>query len=228
MSTLPPALFAFLSELAQNNEREWFQANKKRYERDVKGPALAFIEDFQGPLADVSPHFLAVPKAQGGSLFRIYRDTRFSKDKTPYKTNTGLQFRHERTAKDVHAPGFYLHIEPGACGVGCGLWMPPNPVLNTLRTQIVEQADRWAALKEEVAAAGFLFMDSDKDLKRVPRGFDRDHVHADDLRRKSLAIHSPFPDEAVCAEDFADQLAARFAQAAPLVAFTCEALGLPF
>ena len=115
-----PRTFAFLSELAASNNREWFRANKSRYDDDVKEPALRFISDFSEPLKGISPHFRADPRANGGSLFRIYRDTRFSKDKSPYKTATGIHFRHE-AAKDAHAPGFYLHIQPGNCAVGMRL-----------------------------------------------------------------------------------------------------------
>ena len=99
-----PELFSFLEDLAANNDREWFAANKRRYEEHLLEPALAFIEDFAPRLEQISPHFRADPRPNGGSLFRIYRDTRFSKDKTPYKTNVGIHFRHER-AKDAHAPG---------------------------------------------------------------------------------------------------------------------------
>ena len=102
-----PALFAFLRELKDHNDRAWFNANKARYEEEIKEPALAFIEDFGYRLPEVAPHLTADKR----SLFRIYRDTRFSKDKTPYKTHVGIQFRHERN-RDVHAPGFYLHLEP--------------------------------------------------------------------------------------------------------------------
>ena len=102
-------LFIFLKDLAENNNREWFKANKDRYDEDVKEPALAFVQAFSAKLEKLSPHFRADPRANGGSLFRIYRDTRFSKDKSPYKTYTGIQFRHY-AAKDAHAPGFYLHL----------------------------------------------------------------------------------------------------------------------
>src|SRR5262245_18610926 len=106
------ALFAFLSDLRQNNDRDWFAASKSRYERDCLEPALAFIEDFAVDLEAISPHFRADPRPVGGSLFRIYRDTRFAKDKTPYKTNIGIHFRHE-AASNAYAPGFYLHLAPG-------------------------------------------------------------------------------------------------------------------
>jgi uncharacterized protein (TIGR02453 family) len=116
-----PSLFTFLRELAENNNREWFQDNKSRYEQHVKDPALRLIADFGPRLKKISPHFRADPRAVGGSLFRIHRDTRFSKDKSPYKTHTGIQFRHE-LGKDAYAPGFYLHLEPGQVFCGVGSW----------------------------------------------------------------------------------------------------------
>src|ERR1051325_7956607 len=90
-----PELFSFLGDLRANNNREWFAANKQRYEEQLLEPALAFIEAFAPRLEKISPHFRADPSPSGGSLFRIYRDTRFAKDKTPYKTNLGIHFRHE-------------------------------------------------------------------------------------------------------------------------------------
>ena len=108
-----PKTFRFLKDLADNNDREWFAENKARYEDVVKEPALRFIHDFAAALRKVSPHFHAGPR----SLFRIHRDTRFSKDKSPYKTAVGVHFRHER-AKDAHAPGFYFHVAPGEVFLG--------------------------------------------------------------------------------------------------------------
>ena len=100
---ITPKLFSFLRDLKNNNDREWFEANKDRFEEEVRSPLLAFIDDFAEPLYKISPHFRADARKSGGSLFRIYRDVRFSKDKTPYKTHAGVHFRHER-AKDAHAP----------------------------------------------------------------------------------------------------------------------------
>ena len=107
-----PELFAFLRDLKANNDRVWFARNKERYENDVRGPALDFVADFAPHLEKISPHFVADPRPSGGSLFRIHRDTRFSKDKSPYKPYVGMRFSHE-AAKDAHAPGFYLHLAPG-------------------------------------------------------------------------------------------------------------------
>ena len=133
---LRPELTKFLRQLAKNNNREWFQKNKERYEGEVRDPLLRFVEAFGPRLQKISPHFVADPKKMGGSLFRIYRDTRFSRDKSPYKTFCGVQFRHER-AKDVHAPGFYLHIQPDEVFVGVGLWHPEGDTLRLIRDAIV-------------------------------------------------------------------------------------------
>ena len=131
-----PSLFKYLRDLKNNNERPWFKANKARYEEELRGPMLRFIEDFAPHLEKISVHFLADARPVGGSLFRIYRDTRFAKDKTPYKTHAGAHFRHVR-AKDVHAPGFYLHMEPGNVFMGAGIWHPDNPTLGKIREAIV-------------------------------------------------------------------------------------------
>ena len=118
-----PALFEFLSELADNNNREWFQDNKARYERDVRDALVHFVADFGDRLHEISPHMVADPRLSGGSIFRIYRDVRFSKDKSPYKTNAGMHFRHE-VGREVHGPGLYLHLQPGMVFAGAGIWRP--------------------------------------------------------------------------------------------------------
>lgn len=133
-------LFQFLAELSLNNDRTWFNANKARYERDVKQPLLAFIEDFQVPLKRINPHFVADPRPAGGSMFRIYRDTRFGKDKTPYKTHAAAHFRHDATG-DVHTPGFYLHLEPMNVMCGAGIWKPDGPTLLRIREAIAAKPE---------------------------------------------------------------------------------------
>ena len=123
---ISPKLFRFLSDLEENNNRDWFEENRDRFEGDLREPLLGFIEDFSEHLEKISPHFVADPRKSGGSLFRIFRDVRFSKDKTAYKTNAGIHFRHER-AKDAYAPGFYLHLDPKESFVGVGIWHPDAP-----------------------------------------------------------------------------------------------------
>lgn len=120
-----PASLNFLKELAANNHREWFNAHKKTYETALRDPYLQLIADLAAPLATISPHFVADPRPVGGSLFRLYRDTRFAKDKTPYKTWAGAKFFHERSRElSGDVPVFYLHVEPGSSFVGGGLWHP--------------------------------------------------------------------------------------------------------
>ena len=114
-----PALFEFLEQLADHNNRPWFQANKERYEQEVLEPAMTFIRAFQPRLKRISPCFVASDRRLGGSLMRVYRDTRFSKGGEPYKTNVGIQFRHEH-GRDIHAPGFYVHLAPGECFLARG------------------------------------------------------------------------------------------------------------
>ena len=137
-----PTLFEFLEELADNNNRPWFQENKGRYEREVLEPALAFIRAFQPRLQRISPYFVASDRRIGGSLMRVYRDTRFVKDGEPYKTNVGIQFRHE-LGRDIHAPGFYVHIAPGECFLAVGLWRPEPEPFGQIRQAIAEWPDRW-------------------------------------------------------------------------------------
>ena len=134
------ASFRFLKKLEKNNDRDWFAEHKQDYEDLVRSPALDFITDMIDGLASISPHFVAMPKKMGGSLMRVHRDVRFGKDKSPYKTNVGIQFRHE-LGKDVHAPGFYLHIEPGNNFVGAGIWRPDSQTLATIRTAIINKGN---------------------------------------------------------------------------------------
>jgi uncharacterized protein (TIGR02453 family) len=218
-----PELFAFLSELADNNDRDWFNANKDRYEAHVLEPALAFIEDFGFRLQEISSHFRAEPRRVGGSLFRIYRDTRFAKDKSPYKTNTGMHFRHER-AKDAHAPGYYLHLAPGEVFAGAGIWHPPAPALTAIREAIVRDPDGWSGAKQ--LGAG-LEVRGDA-LKRVPSGFDKDHPHAEDLKRKDFFAWGRLSEKEVIAPGFLDQYTQLCGSAAPLMRFLCRALEVPY
>jgi uncharacterized protein (TIGR02453 family) len=141
-TSFSPKLFQFLKDLARNNDRDWFRENRNRYETDVKDPALRFVAAFASPLRKVSPHFVADPRPVGGSLFRIHRHTRFARAKSPYKTHVGIHFRHAR-GKDVHAPGFYLHLEPGNVFLGAGIWHPETKTLLRIREAIVDDPTGW-------------------------------------------------------------------------------------
>jgi uncharacterized protein (TIGR02453 family) len=128
----PKSFFAFLRQLARNNDRAWFEANKARYKDDVVAPMSDFIAAMAPRLAKISSHYVADPRPHGGSMFRIYRDTRFSKNKRPYKEHAACQFRHE-AGRDAHAPGFYVHLAPKEVRIGGGIWLPPVPELRAIR-----------------------------------------------------------------------------------------------
>jgi uncharacterized protein (TIGR02453 family) len=221
-----PALFKFMRDLAANNDREWFAANKDRYVNDLKDPALRFIVDFGGCLVKISPQFLADPRPNGGSLFRIYRDIRFSKDKRPYKGHTGLHFRHT-AGKSAHTPGFYLHLQPGESFVGVGLWRPDSPTLKLIRNALVEDPGLW---KKAVGGKKFRtdFKVSGESLKRPPKGFDPDHPLIDVLKMKDFTAFAPLTQKQVTAPGFVDEFAGLCKSGSSLVKFLCEAIGQPY
>ena len=219
-------LFSFLDDLRANNDRAWFTASRARYESAVLEPALAFIEDFAPRLAAISLHFRADARASGGSLFRIHRDTRFSKDKTPYKTNIGIHFRHD-SARDAHAPGFYLHLEPGAAFFGCGIWRPDGPTTVRIREAIVDDPAGWTRATRSKTFTSRLRLDGDQ-LKRPPAGLDPAHPLIDDLRRKDFIGIAPLSQSGACAPDFIADYDELCRLAAPLARFLCQALELSF
>jgi uncharacterized protein (TIGR02453 family) len=221
-----PSIFQFLEQLADNNNRSWFQANKWRYEGEVLEPSLAFIRAFAPKLKKLSPHFVASDRRVGGSLMRIYRDTRFAKDKTPYKTNVGIQFRHE-SGKDVHAPGFYVHIAPGECFLAMGVWRPDPESLRLVRQAIVDHPDRWQRASNDRKFRARFQLDGDS-LKTPPRGFPADHPLIEDLKRTDFAGLQVLGEQDVLESDFIDATAESFAASRLLMRFLCDALHVPF
>jgi uncharacterized protein (TIGR02453 family) len=209
-----PGLFSFLRELKKNNNRDWFAEHKKRYEEQAKEPMNRFIADFEPVLAKISKNFR-------GSQFRIYRDTRFAKDKSPYKTHVAAHFRHRATQNDVHAPGFYLHIEPGSVWMGAGLWHPDGPSLKKVRDAMVAKPAVWKKATTKLELHGDA-------LKRPPRGYDPEHELAADLKRTDFVCMSELSEKVALAPDFLDRFAATCKQAAPLCRFLTTSLKLPF
>ncbi|HEY6598135.1 MAG TPA: DUF2461 domain-containing protein [Pseudomonadales bacterium] len=221
-----PSLLGFLDELKHNNERDWFAQNKDRYESLVREPALDFIVAM-GPHFDrFAPQFEAVAKKMGGSLMRVFRDTRFGRDKTPYKTNVGIQFRHAQ-GKDVHAPGYYMHIEPGGHFIGAGLWHPEPDALAGIRNAIVERPKVWKNARDAAALRRIYTLDGGA-LKRPPRGFPSDHPLVEDLKRTDFIATASIDDDELFRKDFAARVAKKFEAATPLMSFLCRAVGVPF
>ncbi len=220
------ATFGFLDEIAANNNRAWFDANKLRYEAVVREPALTFIAAMAPMLERFAPSFRAEPRKAGGSLMRVFRDTRFSRDKTPYKTNIGIQFRHF-LGKDVHAPGFYLHVAADECFLGAGCWHPEADALGRIRHLIATDPKRWFAARDDRKFGGHWTLAGDA-LTRPPRGHSADHPALDDLKRKDFIALAPLSVDAVTSPGLPKLAGGRFADAAPLMRFLCEALGVPY
>ncbi len=216
----------FLEELAANNNRDWFGEHKARYEEQVLDVALRFIQSMQDPLEDIAPHFVAMPTRVGGSLMRVYRDTRFSKNKTPYKTNIGIQFRHEQ-AKDVHAPGYYVHIDPDQVFIGVGMWRPDSEPLRGIRERIASRPAEW---RRVVNASRFKrhFSLGGESLKRPPRGFDADHECIEDLKRKSFIAVKDMTVADSIGPQFQRKVETAFKAGGDYMQFLCKAVGVPF
>ncbi|MCY2928963.1 MAG: TIGR02453 family protein [Planctomycetota bacterium] len=223
----PPETVKFLVALEKHNDRPWFQANKARYEQFVRGPALAFIEAMGPRLEKISLFIDADPSPNGGSLRRIYRDTRFGGDKQPYKTNIGIQFRHER-GDDIHAPGFYFHIDPKEFFICCGMWRPDSATLTAVRTRIAERPDAWKLARDDkgfVKTWGQLTGDR---LKRPPRGFDPAGPYIEDIQFKDYLGLVDLPREQLGSPKLPDVIAKILAAGSPLMKFLCDALALPY
>ncbi len=221
-----PELFGFLQELEVNNNREWFLANKERYEDDVRHAGLRFISDFGPHLRKISPNFVADPRPVGGSMFRIYRDVRFSKDKSPYKTAVGIQFRHKKR-RDVHSPGFYLHLEPDASFAGVGIYHPDGATLRKIREFLVENPERW---KRTIGGKRFreIYELGGASLKRAPKGYDPNHPMIEDLKRKDFIGFAMIPDSGITAKGFLAEYTRMCRSGAPLVEILCEAVGVSY
>lgn len=210
--------FAFLKTLKSHNTREWFTEHKAQYQREVEAPALAFVDAFAPKLKKISPRFVADPRRVGGSMFRIYRDTRFSHDKTPYKTHVGLHFWHD--AKDLEGPpSFYLHLSPGECFGGGGCWRPDPATLRKIRLHMTDAPKEWKAvlgMKMEIEGST---------LKRVPAGFPADHPFAVDLMRKDHFASEAYTLADLNSAKFLDRYAETCARMTPLMKFLTAAQG---
>jgi len=214
-------LFLFLKQIKRNNRRAWFLKNRDRYEEVLRQPCLRFITDFSFRLKDISPWMVADAKPNGGSLMRIYRDVRFSADKSPYKTWVGMNFPHAGSTEDIHGPGYYLHLDPQASFLAAGAWRPDRRSLAKIRDRIAWHADEWKKAKRGLELGG----DS---LTRAPRGYPENHPMIDDLRRTDFIASFELSDAQVCGPRFLADVTAAARKLAPLVRFLARAAGLQF
>jgi uncharacterized protein (TIGR02453 family) len=225
-----PAAMTFLRSLKRNNTREWFAAHRDDYEREVRGPLVALVEEMDVRLAELAPEIVGDPKR---SLFRIHRDVRFSNDKSPYKTNAACWFYHGDAGRGVGSTtphggaGFYFHMEPGESMIGAGIWMPPRPTLTRLRERIDEEhASLRRILRDPALKKRFGTLDESGMLTRMPRGYAEDHPAADLLRHQSFTVGRALTDAELFSPRLADVLARDYARLVPLVRWFNGALGL--
>jgi len=218
-----PETFRFLRELAKNNDRTWFRANEDRYAKYVLAPSLAFVRAVGPKLGTLSRHLVADDRPVGGSMMRLYRDVRFSKDKSPYRTSVGIRFIHEKSSMtDPHFPGFIFHLAPGDSWVYAGMWRPEPSQLDQIRRAIVARSTEWNKVRRSVPEI------EGESLKRPPRGFDPAHPMIDDLKRKGYFSGCEIKDPVVTGPGFPGRFVALCQTLNPLNRFLAKALGVAY
>lgn len=216
--------FEFFEELSRNNNREWFAQNQPRYEREVRDPMLAFIADFGPRLRKISACYVADPRPSGGSMMRIHRNLRFSRDRTPYHTNAAAAFGH-RDRKRFDSPSFYLSLSPAEAFAGVGVWHPNADTVAKIRDAIVAHPSKWKSAANDRKFRARFELAGDM-LSRPPKGYDANHPLIEDLKRKDFIGGTQFTRTEVCSAEFMDLFSSACASASPFMKFLTEAIGL--
>jgi uncharacterized protein (TIGR02453 family) len=217
----PKAGIDFLRKLKRNNNRQWFEKHKEEFETDVKLPMQSIIASLQPYFDSFAPQFDINPKR---SIFRIYRDIRFSKDKTPYKTHVAAHFVLRGKPKGIEGSGFYLHIEPGEIFLGGGIYMPDSDQLKSIRRAIAEQSKEFLMIvRDKSFVKRFKKIDGDK-LQRVPRGYDPGHPMAEWLKLKQFFVGVEWKEEKCLKKLFVEEIVKVYEEATPFVMFLNDAL----
>jgi uncharacterized protein (TIGR02453 family) len=218
-----PGFLDFLADLGGHNDRAWFLAHQDRYETAVRDPFLRFVADLSPMLQTLRPPFVADPSPVGGSMMRIYRDIRFSRDKRPYKTAVAAPFRLAHL-KGESGPALYLHLEPGKSALGGGIWRPAPPIATRIRNAIVRDPSRWRRLTLDRRFTSTYTLTGES-LKRTPRGYASADPLADDLRRKDFTIGSPVADRQITSRHFIEFVIDRYKTAMPVMQFLLDSVG---
>ena len=226
----PPRAMTFLRGLAKNNRKEWFEEHRADYEDALRAPMRLLIDEVDVRLAEFIPEIIGSAKK---SMFRIHRDVRFSKDKSPYKTNAACWFFHRDSGGGVgteaaHAgAGFYFHLEPGDIMCGGGIWMPPRPALNRIRESLRDDYAGFAEIvQHRTFKRRFGALSEESMLTRMPRGYDPDHPAGAWLRYQSFTAGAAIAAEDLGSKKLPDVLAKHFAAMTPFVRWLNSALGL--
>jgi uncharacterized protein (TIGR02453 family) len=213
-----PKALTFLRALKRNNDREWFRARKEQYDLLLRAPMLALIERLAVDFRAFAPELSATPK----SLYRIYRDTRFSEDKTPLKTHVAAVFPCRGLPKHQGA-GLYLHVAPGEVWMGGGMYAPDTSQLQIVREHIAGNVRRFRAIVESPAFRRASGLHGDR-LQRVPRGFAKDHEAAEYLKFRQFLAGGEFPETLATSPRFYPEVVATFRRIAPMIRFLNEPL----
>lgn len=225
-----PDALAFLRALARHNNREWFTANRPRYEQSLRRPMAALVEELDVRLASIAPEIIGDPRR---SLFRIHRDVRFSRDKSPYKTNAGCWFYHQDAGRGVGqdaegGAGYYVHLEPAGCFVAGGIWMPAAASLTRLRAALAEDPAGFAKIVRAPAfRRRYGRLSEEAMLTRLPRGYAPGHPAEAWLRYKSFIVSRALTPTMVTSPRLVSTLATDFRALRPFVRWLNAALGLP-
>ena len=226
----PPRAMTFLRGLKKNNRKEWFEEHRDDYEDALRAPMKLLIEEVDVRLADFIPEIIG---SQKKSMFRIHRDVRFSKDKSPYKTNVACWFFHRDSGGGVGGEaahggaGFYFHFAPGEVFCGGGIWMPPRPALNRIRECLRDDHEGFAELVNARAfKKHFGKLSEESMLTRMPRGFDPDHPAGAFLRHQSFTAGAELAATDIQTAKLPDILARHFRVMTPFVRWLNDALGL--
>ena len=220
--------FQFLKELKKHNSREWFMDHKDDYERFLREPSKELIAEMEQMFIKLQLPYEATPKK---SLFRINRDTRFSKNKNPYKTNIGISFPVLRDASitsstgKTEVPGAYLHIEPNACFIAGGLYMPDSRQLKAVRERIENDWKKLHAMQQNSAfrkafPSGLI----GEKVKTMPRGFDPEHPGREYLRMKQFIVMESIPDQLTQSSDLIKELLSKAKAMAAIMMYLNEAI----
>lgn len=217
---IQPETLAFITDVANNNNREWFAEHKDRYEL-AKADVLQFVEKLIPLLAAADPEFSAETSAKK-CLLRIYRDVRFSKNKDPYKNNYGISFAVR--GKGVNEPGYYLHIQPGSCFFGAGFWMPEAADLKKIREEIDYNTSEFLEIIEAKSFKNTFQLSQEDKLKKAPKGYETDHPQIELLKLKSFIATFPIKDEEFFKPAIVNQLKNAFESVYPFILFLRKAV----
>lgn len=223
-----PASLTYLRQLRRNNRRDWFEANRERYEQHIRLPMRELVDEMDVRLATLAPEMVGDLKR---SIFRIHRDVRFSADKSPYKTHAACWFFHRGAGRGVGehahgAAGFYFHLEPGASLVAGGYWMPPRDALQRIRERIIDDRKGFErATRGRALARRFGALSEEAMLVRAPRGFAADHPAGRWLRYRSFTVSRPLTDDEALRATLPRTLERDFALILPMVRWLNTAVG---